>query len=261
LEASIAPSAAPALLCLFLELGTNGLGVGACSLEHPTHHPVLQRRVKEVLARQVEASPLDRLLGRALQELRRGVAKELGNVHLLGLSLRNCPAPANPQWLFLKEPVEEVVEEAAASTQRGSSSEGRAPDSGLRSVDLAEVLDPLAFPGDYPSYRDDRRPDAANIAHPSRSHFASSLWSIYGVYSLLYTRDPARSYWQPPLFRIPARFPRLPLAVEASLLTVFLLTLDLDSSTWELVITDQNRGCGRCLPRRAARSRRNLHAD
>jgi hypothetical protein len=38
-------------------------------------------------------------------------------------------------------------------------------------VDLAEVLDPLAFSRNYPPYRDDSRPDAADVAHPPGSHF------------------------------------------------------------------------------------------
>src|SRR5918999_236831 len=75
----------------------------------------------------------------------------------------------------------------------------------------------------------------------------TSLWSTHRVYSLLHTGDPPRSHWQPPLgsaprvgggkdrkrrperrqgwsppplFQFPARLPKPPLAVGASLLAV-----------------------------------------
>src|SRR5215210_2698342 len=118
-----------------------------------------------MLARQVEATPFDGLLGRPLQELARGVAKELGNVHLLRLPPGDHPAPARrpagTNGLLVEEPAEEVVKEAA--TPRRGSSEGRAPVSSLRRVDLAEVLDPGLLPGDYASHRDDRRPYPTNV--------------------------------------------------------------------------------------------------
>src|SRR3954451_20604798 len=132
-----------------------------------------------MLARQVEATPFERLLGRPLQELARGVAKELGNVHLLRLSAGDHPASAPPPGrrpaatkglLVVEEPAEEVVKEATATTPQRGSSEERAAVSSLRRVDLAEVLDLRLLPGDYASHRDDSRPDATNVAH-SRGHF------------------------------------------------------------------------------------------
>lgn len=65
-----------------------------------------------MLAGQVEVAPLDRLLGGPLQELCRGVAKEARYVDLLRLSAGSHPA--GPQGLVVEEPVEKVVEEAAA---------------------------------------------------------------------------------------------------------------------------------------------------
>ena len=58
---------APAFLGLLLELGPDRLRVCVDSFEHAPHHIVLERRIKEVLARQVEVAPLHGLLGRTLQ--------------------------------------------------------------------------------------------------------------------------------------------------------------------------------------------------
>ena len=54
---------------------------------------VLQGRVEEMLAVEVEASPLDRGLGSALQQLARGVAEELRDVDPLDLPPPVCPSP------------------------------------------------------------------------------------------------------------------------------------------------------------------------
>src|SRR5215211_4747765 len=107
---------APALLCLLLQLGPDGLRVCTHLLEHAPDHPILQCSIEVVLAAQVEAAPLHCLLGCPLQEVGRGIGEVLGYVDLLRLSRSSHPAPSGePCGLFVEESAEEVVEEAAAS--------------------------------------------------------------------------------------------------------------------------------------------------
>src|SRR5918998_3865535 len=125
-----------ALLDLFLQLGPESFGIRAGLLQHTPHHVILERGVEEVLARQVQATPLHRLLGRPLQKLARSVGEELGYIHLLCLPPGSHTATARPSGLFVEEPVKEVVEEATASKRRTSEGSASAADPRLRSVDL-----------------------------------------------------------------------------------------------------------------------------
>src|SRR5918997_764891 len=162
------------LLYLFLKLGPDVLGIGAIPLKHAPHHVVLERSIEQVLARQVEATPFESLLGRPLQEFARGGGEELGYVHLLRLPSRNRTAPVGlPMGPFVEEPAKEVVEEATATAaQRGSPQGGTSAEPPcLRCVNLAEVLDPRWFSRNEASNRDDCRPYPANVTHSSLSHF------------------------------------------------------------------------------------------
>src|SRR5215208_4447460 len=120
-----------------------------------------------MLACQVEAAPLDRLLGRALQQLGRGGGEELGHVHLFRLPPGGRPTASDTGTPLVEEPVEEVVEEAT-SPQRGCP-ERRATAPGLRRVQFAEVLHCLALTWNRTPDRDDGRLHPANVTHP-RGH-------------------------------------------------------------------------------------------
>src|ERR687884_1114343 len=102
-----------------------------------------------MLTRQVETTPLNRLLGCALQKLACGLAKELSYVHLLCLPSGDHPTLTSSEGLFVEESAEEVVEETAAS-QRGASEGHASAAPSLRRVHFAEVLDPRRLPGNHP---------------------------------------------------------------------------------------------------------------
>ena len=108
-----------------------------------------------MVAFEVEASPLDRGLGGALQQFARGVAEELGDVDPFDLSLR-CglpPCRAGAGGLSVAEEIrEEVVEEAAAAAAEA------ARHLLFGEVDLAEVLDFLRPVRAKPHPRRDCRP-------------------------------------------------------------------------------------------------------
>jgi hypothetical protein len=87
-----------------------GVRVGAGPFEHASHHRVLERGVEQVFTGQVQVAPLDGLLGRALQQLRRGGGEELGDVHLLRLPPGG--RSTDPGAPLVEEPVKEIVEEA-----------------------------------------------------------------------------------------------------------------------------------------------------
>src|SRR5215203_1772523 len=165
-----------ALADLLLDLGSESVRVRVYSFEYPSYHPVLQRRIEQVLGVQVKAPPLRGLLGGPLQELARRIAKELRYIYLLGsASPGRCfssawGAPAR-RFRGLGEPVEEIVEQAPTAPKR------RAPWSApsLGGVHLAEVLGSRASSGYYAPDRHHRWPSAAHITK-SRSHPYASFY-------------------------------------------------------------------------------------
>src|SRR4029450_7812765 len=96
------------------------LGAGVDRIQHVTHDVVLERGVEEVIRVEVEAAPLDRRLGGALEEVPCSVAEELGDVHAFDLTLlrrgRRAAGAGLPARSALVEEIgEEVVEEASPS--------------------------------------------------------------------------------------------------------------------------------------------------
>src|SRR5829696_3920015 len=122
------------------------------------------------LAGQVEASPLDGLPRGPLHEVLHGVGEEARYVYLLGLPRRGRRASPKAGGLLVKEPAEELVEEAPAS--QGRPPERGAPAPGLRRMHLTEVLGSRALPWHDPSYRHNRRSYTAHVTH-RRSHKSS----------------------------------------------------------------------------------------
>ena len=138
-----------AFVGLLLELGRDRLGVGVDLPQHVPDDVVGERGVQEVVGVEVQAAPLERGLGRALEELPGGVAEELGDVDALNLPRRlGERAACGP---LAEEVREEVVEEAAATAEVV-----RHPL--LGKVDLAQVLDLLRAVRTQSRPRRDRRP-------------------------------------------------------------------------------------------------------
>jgi hypothetical protein len=134
------------------------------------HDVLLKRAVQQMVALEVEASPVERRLRGALEEATGVVAEELRHVDGLGptrrrLRHRRTRAPSRRS---AKEVGEELVEEAAAAPE--------ATHSFLREVDLAEVFDFLrpirttADPG-----RDCRSP--VTLAKVFDGHLNPPVWS------------------------------------------------------------------------------------
>src|SRR6185503_19972121 len=109
--------------------------VGIELLQDLADHVLLKRSVQQVVALEVEASPVERRLRRALEQLAGGVAEELRHVEGLGAARRRLPSRrgAAPGRRFVEEVREEFVKEAAAAPE--------ATHSLLGEVDLAEVFD------------------------------------------------------------------------------------------------------------------------
>jgi hypothetical protein len=124
-----------AFLRLLLELRGDRVGVGVELLQDVTYHALLKRAGEQVVALEVEASPVERRLRRALKEPAGGVAEELRHVDGLGAPRRRLPrrSAGAPGRRFAEEIGEEFVKEAAAAPE--------ATHSLLREVDLAEVFD------------------------------------------------------------------------------------------------------------------------
>ena len=99
-------------------------------MEHVANDVVAERRVQEVVGVEVEASPLERRLRRALQQLAGGVAEELGDVDPFDLP-GGCRDPPR-RWRLAEEVGEELVKQAAAAEA------ARHPLFG--EIELAEIL-------------------------------------------------------------------------------------------------------------------------
>jgi hypothetical protein len=129
--------------------------------------------MKEMLGVEVEASPIHRSFRRALQQVARRVAEELGDVDLLDLAfglLSRAPTDAGG---VACETLEEIVEQAAsAETAFGSRRQAA-----FGEVDLTQVFGLGRLSG--PRYLDCRncRPDPANVAH-TRAHRRTSRWDL-----------------------------------------------------------------------------------
>jgi hypothetical protein len=82
---------------------------------------VLQGRIKQVIGVEIETSPLDGLLGSALEQLRCGVAEQLGDVDLFDSTLGLGTAGRDAAGLVTEETGEEIVEGSQAPKARASS--------------------------------------------------------------------------------------------------------------------------------------------
>ena len=112
------------LVCLLLDLRRDRGGVSAELAEHVPDDLVLGRGPEQVGRVDVQAPPLHRLLGGALEQLARGVAEVLGDVDLLGGAARPrgrrataVAGPAPAEGAVAEEVGEELVEEAAPATE------------------------------------------------------------------------------------------------------------------------------------------------
>ena len=105
------------LFGLLLELRRDRVRIDVDLAENVTHDLVLQGGVEQVVAVEIEAPPLERGVGRTLQKLASGVAKELGDVDPLDLALplsRPRGRARRRACVYASEKIgEELVEEAA----------------------------------------------------------------------------------------------------------------------------------------------------
>jgi hypothetical protein len=118
------------LLGLLLDLGCDRVRVGVDLAQHMADDIVAKGRMQEMVGVEVEASPLERRLRRALQQLAGGVAEELGDVDPFNLP-GGCRDPPR-RWCLPEEVGEELVEQAAAAEA------ARHPLFG--EIELAEIL-------------------------------------------------------------------------------------------------------------------------
>ena len=122
------------------------------SVQDVAYDVVLERGVEEVVAVEIEAAPFESRLRGALEQLAGGVAEELRDVDALNW---RCGAPrrrVRPRPTIVAEEIgEEVVEEAAAAAETGSTSAPRRDRSrrGIR---------PLAVPSGDEGGREKRLP-------------------------------------------------------------------------------------------------------
>jgi hypothetical protein len=139
-----------ALARLLLELGGDRVGIGVDLVEHVANDAVLERRVKQMVAVEVEASPLDGGPSSVLEQLARRIAEELRDVDALNLPLLGRRRQAAATGAVAEEIREEVVEQTAASETAGHPLLGQ--------IELTEVLGLLGPIRIDPNSRGHRRP-------------------------------------------------------------------------------------------------------
>ena len=149
---------------LLVDLGRNRIGVDVDLTQDVRDEIVLEGRPEQVLAVEVEASPLERRLRGPLKELARRVAEELGDVDLLdsarAASARRSPPPSPPG---------ELGEPRSKKSEKKSSKRPRPPSpwllpSNLGQADFAQLLGLGADPRAHTSDRRHGRAESTSLA-------------------------------------------------------------------------------------------------